>query len=205
MTSSSLSRTIGFLWLAVGTVMGVIPQAFAKDVTFSCSDPPDKSARVAVVEGSTVNKTQDKNEKTCTFSVNGAKAESPSAEALLDGVNSFREGAPIVKELGRKVVENLAYAMLATAPVTEIPKDFAEFLRTNAEKVADCLQQFFKGGDPGVSLASAFGNSGYCRRYEAAHYLEITVFWEKGRFVSSLYVHRATPKSARIKPVSAGR
>lgn len=198
---SSSRRTLGFLVRAVGVLMIFgVHQALAKDVTFVCSDPPDKSARVAVVEGSTVNKTQDKNQKTCTFSVNGAKAESPNEQALLAGVNSFREGAPIIKELEKKAIENLAYAMLATAPVSDIPKDFGEFLRTNSKRLEDCLRQFlFDGANPSISLTSQFENTGSCKRYDAPNYLEISITWDRGRFISSLYVYRGTPKFSRIR------
>jgi hypothetical protein len=185
--------------IVIGASILMSSQVFARDVTFSCSDPPDRSARVAIAEGATVNKTQDRNEKRCSFSVNGAKADSPGAEALLEGVNSFRQGAPIVGELGKKSVDNLAYAMLATAPVSEIPKEFADFLQRNSGALADCVQGFFKGSDPNITLTSTFGNSGYCRRYEAPQYLEITITWSNGRFVSSLYVHRMAPNLPRIK------
>jgi hypothetical protein len=202
-SSMTSSLRFGVLGLTAMTILLLaIPDVFARDVTFSCSDPPDRSARVAVVEGATVNKTQDKNEKRCTFSVNGAKAESPSATAIFDGVNSFRKGAPIIADLSRKSVDNLAYAMLVTAPVSEIPNDVRSFLTENAERLADCLQRFFSGSEPpNFTLSSSMGMSGYCRRYEAPQYLDITITWgQSGQYITSLYVHRATPTFPQMPP-----
>ena len=164
---------------------------WAVDVTFSCSDPPDKSAKLAIREGPLVNKFKDRGEKTCTFSVNGAKASSPDAELIRRGMNSFMKDGRIVRGLYDGNIENLAYVLLATAPVKEIPSDLQRFLRENAKNIGTCLDQFFHGDSPSFELYRNKGISGYCRGYERApQYLDIEVVWRDERFVTNLYVHR---------------
>lgn len=165
--------------------------AWAGDVTFTCADPPDKSAKLAIREGPLVNKFRNKDEDTCTFSVNGAKASSPAAELIKRGMNSFIKEGRVVRDLYDGNVENLAYVLLATAPVTEIPRDFQAFLRENTKTLGACLEQFFYGESPSFELFRSMGNSGYCRGYEnSSEYLDIEVVWRNGRFVTNLYVHR---------------
>lgn len=165
--------------------------SWAGDVIFSCSDPPDKLAKLAIREGALVNKFKDRSEKTCTFSVNGAKASSPDAKLIRRGMNSFMNGGSIVSDLYSGNIENLAYVLLSTAPVKEIPVNFQKFLLKNTKYLGPCLDQFFRGDNPNFDLDSSMGNTGYCRGYgRAPEYLDIQVVWRNERFVTNLYVNR---------------
>jgi hypothetical protein len=132
------------------------------DHTFACQRPPDREARVAVRDNVAVGWTQDQNSRTCTFSVDGAKAASPPANLILKGFNSLRNGAPVVNELRQKQVDNLAYAMLATAPVSDIPTEFRSALSQNANTLARCLANFFSEGRP-PALEPTEGAAVTCR------------------------------------------
>lgn len=192
------------VWLAPSS-------GFGADRTISCANPPDKAARLAVRDTAAVSKTQDKTNGTCTFAVDGAKAASPSAELIRQGFNSLRDGAPLVKELAAKQVDHLAYAMLATAPVSEIPSEFRNLLMESSSQLSTCLSDFFDGRDPSVPLGARRGGPPdgrngapqgtpvRCRMYrptgvvepaDVSPYLEVVVTWSEGRFVSSLYVPR---------------
>jgi hypothetical protein len=90
----SLSHTIfSFLISVVLFAIGQTP-VFARDSTIPCRAPPDKVAFVAVREGSTVTTTQDKQNGSCTFSVNGAVATSPPANDVIRALNVFRSKPP---------------------------------------------------------------------------------------------------------------
>ena len=195
-------QKIGLIGLVLAVFLFLdIPYVFASDVTFSCSDPPDRLARLAIAEGPLVNRTQDRNEEKCTFSVNGAKADSPDAAAIFQGVNSFRDGAPIIGQLREGSIDNLAYVMLATAPVSEIPNEFRNFLEENADRLADCMYRFFQGSEPNYTLSRNMGVSGYCRPYEARQYLDIMITWGPGeRFITNLYIHHRTPNWRPMSP-----
>ena len=174
------------------------------DRTIPCSKPPDRGAKVAVRDGVAVNYTQNSREGTCTFAIDGAKAASPRAELILSGFNALRAGAPIVDELSKGSVDNLGYAMLASAPVEEIPNDFRDYLNGNSQQLAGCLRDFFQGKDPEVILNNKGGQVGHCRAYRDGGgpgkedaYVEISIKWQDV-FVSSLFVPRIYPKLPKL-------
>jgi hypothetical protein len=167
----------------------------ADDVTISCKDPPDKSARIAVRKGTLVNTTKDKPEKRCTFSVEGARADSPPAERVIEGINSFRSGGRIETELKQGKIDNLAYALLASAPVKELPSDLGGVLRKDAALLGQCIGAFYSSDQERIEFPLS---AGVCRTLPetSGGYLEITATWGGGNFVSSLYI----PRNYRQRP-----
>src|SRR5438270_13606200 len=65
--------------------------ASANDSTIPCNDPPVRGASVAVHPGTQVSTTKDKQDKTCTFSINGAVSTSPPAQVVISALNTFRD------------------------------------------------------------------------------------------------------------------
>lgn len=125
------------------SVLG-LPSASYSD-TFTCSDPPDKIAKVGVNSGNSVQITKDKKEKACSFSINGASVNSPPQARITEGINQFTKGLPILRELDQKNVRPLAYLLLAGAPVQEIPKEVEGALTQASHLLRSCIQDFFYG------------------------------------------------------------
>src|SRR5262249_37852956 len=86
-----MGRLWGVATAALAVMLNATSAAQANDSTYSCSKPPDKAARVAVHPGSTVSFTQNNQDNTCTFSVNGAVATSPPPKLVIDALNVFRD------------------------------------------------------------------------------------------------------------------
>jgi hypothetical protein len=180
---------------------GITP-GFAADSTIPCSSPPDKGASVAVHPGAQVSTTQDNQNGTCIFSINGAVATSPPSEQVIQALNEFRGGS-------RRYIEpeyaTLAVAalMAASAPVDEVPKDLLSALVRAGPKLSGCLAAFFQNDFPVVRFEeqgfSCVGVKPYSdgqkrqilERSEPAvgtPTLVISQTWADGRFRSVVYL-----------------
>jgi hypothetical protein len=137
--------TIVYALLAVGT-------AQANDSTIPCNSPPDAGASVAVHPGTQVSTTQNHQDKTCVFSINGATARSPPTQQVLDALNFFRD--PTLRFLAEKEVipGAIAALMAAPAPVKEVPRDLIAVLARTTDRLQQCLAEFFNNKSPNMAL-----------------------------------------------------
>jgi hypothetical protein len=187
----------------VAALSGARP-ALANDTTISCKSPPKESASVAFHPGTQVTYTQDTQKGTCTFSVNGAVATSPPAEAVLSALNLFRGGKPPPFNDIKTMAPAIAALLAAPAPVDKVPDELVSLL-TKADGLTRCLSEFFeKRVFPSVELKelrfsckglepyrNADGKAQLLQRGEPAvgvPTLMISVAWQQGRFVSALYL-----------------
>jgi hypothetical protein len=141
-------------------VMSLPSPVRANDTTVPCKNPPDKSASVAVHPGSQVSSTQDKQEKTCVFSINGAVATSPPAVDVINAVNTFRDATkPYLTEQSR-AVSAVATLLAVAAPVERVPSELLELMNKFAPSLTKCLV----GLSPGTFSTERYGEGPFsCR------------------------------------------
>jgi len=180
--------------------------ALANDTTIPCKSPPKEGASVAFHPGTQVTYTQDRQNNTCTFSVNGAVATSPPAAQVLNALNLFRGGgkSPPFEDV-KTMASAIAALLAASAPVENVPEELL-FRLTKADRgLAQCLKEFFdKKVLPSVEFkeiqfscrglapyAGAEAKAQSIRNGEPAvgvATLMISVEWQQGRFRSALFL-----------------
>jgi hypothetical protein len=173
----------------------------ANDSTIPCNSPPEKGASVAVHAGTQVTTTQDQQEKTCTFSINGAVATSPPAQQVVSALNTFRDPTKRFLQDTGVAISALATLLVAPAPVPEVPTQVVQLLTNSKERLSRCLD-FFNGKssdeksdrfscktfEPYTSLS---GKAEMLRRTGAAvdvRTLAISLEWGDGRFMSTAWL-----------------
>ena len=130
--------------IAMLLCMGVVTPALADDSVVSCASPPKKAASVAVHRGNQVSFTQDTQDNTCTFSVNGAVAKSPPPHLVLGAVNLFRNRALLFQKDPKETARAVAALLAAAAPVDDVPGDLTSILDGAVTKLMSCLNDFFE-------------------------------------------------------------
>lgn len=192
------------LLVLLAALMGARP-GLANDTTIPCKSPPKESASVAVHAGTQVTFTQDKQNNTCTFSINGAVATSPPADQVIGALNVFRgAGKPPPLDDNKILAQAIAALLSAPAPVDTVPEELV-LLLTKSAALTRCLSEFFyKGGlpsvDPKENRFACKGLAPYGDAREKARLigkgepavgvptLVISVEWHQGRLVSALYL-----------------
>lgn len=177
----------------------------ANDTTVSCKSPPKESANIAFHPGTQVTFTQDKQNNTCTFSVNGAVATSPPSEQVLGALNLFRGGKQLPFNDIKTMATAIAALLAASAPVDKVPDELVSLLTKADKGLTGCLSGFFeKKVLPSIEFKEirfsckglapyrdAEGKAQLIRRGEPAvgvPTLVISVEWQQGRFLSALYL-----------------
>jgi hypothetical protein len=175
----------------------------ANDTTISCNAPPDKGASVAVHSGNQVSKTQDRQNGTCVFSINGAVATSPPAEQVLNALNQFRDVRPPDPQQAAVAIAALA---AASAPVNEVPRELIIPLKEAEAPLAACINAFYsRAGSLALqtsrdSAVSCQIQSPYREAASKKDLLEktgvaagvptlvVSVNWGAGRFMSTVFL-----------------
>jgi hypothetical protein len=175
-----------FIRLLLVIFLSVISWRPSLAETYTCSeDVIEEEAKLAVHRGNAVTITEDEDDKECYFSVNGAKVGSPTQERIFSGFNSIITGS-VAQELRRGNISSLAYALLASAPVTDIPRNMRNILRRHSRELSECLAVFLRGGMPREFRA----DSVQCRVWRPGDRgpltvtiptLEIAVRWDRTR------------------------
>jgi hypothetical protein len=179
----------------------VVSAASANDSTIPCKAPPDKGANVAVHAGTQVTTTQDNQEKTCTFAINGAIATSPPAQQVISALNTFRDPAKRFLQEPEVAISALAALLVAPSPVPEVPSEVVQLLRNSRETLSRCLD-FFYGKSPEEKT-----NRFSCKSFEPytssgakaemlrstgvavdVRTLSISLEWNDRRFVSTVWI-----------------
>jgi len=197
--STCLSCALAVLfWTSVG---------WANDSTIPCKAPPDKGASVAVHPGTQVSTTQDRQNGTCTFSVNGAVATSPPAQQVLEALNILRDPSRQFVNDKDRAITVIATLSAASAPVDEVPRDMIEILAKSSGLLQQCLNVFFRQDGLPVDIGDGqtfvckgvapYTNVGEKREMLAGAGLAvglptlvISTRWGDGRFVSVVYLPR---------------
>ena len=193
--------------LPVGLVLVAIAAgpAQANDTTIPCSSPPSRGAYVAVHPGAAVSETQDDQDKTCTFAINGAVATSPPPNEVLNALNEFRNRSLHFLQDPRIGISAVAALMAASAPVDEVPSDLLRALKSSDRQLNACLATFFDKRDlPNEQTSEdSFSCRGFQPYSEHRSKLEalrefgfapgvatlvISVKWQHGRYTSTLYL-----------------
>lgn len=138
--------------VALAIAVLALGAAQANDSTIPCKSPPDAGASVAVHPGTQVSTTQNRQDRTCVFSINGATATSPPAQQVLDALNLFRD--PSLKVLAEKdlIPGAIAALVAAPSPVKEVPRDLTAILAKVSDRLQQCLADFFNKKLPDMSL-----------------------------------------------------
>jgi hypothetical protein len=191
--------------------------ALANDTTIPCKSPPKEGASVAFHPGTQITYTQDRQNNTCTFSVNGAVATSPPANQVLDALNVFRGGGKLPPFDDVKTMASAIAALLAaSAPVEKVPDELIGLIAKADKGLTRCLSEFFdkkvlplvefkeirfncKGLAP---YKEAEEKAALLRQGEAAvavPTLVISVQWQQGRFLSALYLPMTIVQMAPIR------
>jgi hypothetical protein len=193
---TALIVTIACAFLAIGTT-------HANDSTIPCKSPPDAGASVAVHPGTQVSTTQNRQDKTCVFSINGATATSPPAQQVLDALNFFRSPSPRFLTEKEVVPGAIAALVAAPSPVKEIPKDLLAALVKTTDGLQQCLLEFFDGKLPNSALEGEIicrGIQPYANTDTKADMLrntglavgvptlEIALRWQSGQLFSVVYL-----------------
>jgi len=121
----------------------VIVPCNANDSTIPCKGPPDKGAYVAIHAGTQVTTTQNKQDQTCTFAINGAVATSPPAQDVINALNTFRDPSRRFLHEDERTISALATLLVSPAPVNEVPKEVVQLLTNFKPRLTSCLASFF--------------------------------------------------------------
>jgi hypothetical protein len=197
------------------------PMARANDTTIPCASPPDKGASVAVHPGSQVSKTQDHQNGTCIFAINGAVATSPPPRQVLDAINFVRDSSRRMMEDPKGFANALAAIMAASAPVDQVPTELASILTSSASDLTECARRFFsseKIEQPAVASPSAvicYSVSAYADERDKHEILGrggtavgipnlvVSAIWGGRRFLSRVGHHdRATADPGPVKDMT---
>jgi len=183
---------------------GVILPAHANDTTIPCNSPPEKGASVAVHPGNQVSTTQDDQEKTCVFSINGAVATSPPAADVLNALNTFRDASKPYLRDPNVAVSAIAALLASAAPVDHVPPELVELLAKFTQSLRQCLGDFssisFRPATYSEGPFTCRGIAPYTNPQEKSGMLRetglavsvptiaISLVWERGRFKSAVYL-----------------
>ncbi len=119
------------------------PVEAAESKTYEC-DAAKERAKVAVYLRNEVSITADRDLKECRFSVNGATVGSPPSDLIYAGLRLIaRQQMSGAVERGE--IAPLAYALLAAAPVVEIPDKLWEMLNESKYELAKCFGEYEAG------------------------------------------------------------
>jgi hypothetical protein len=149
----------------VSLVFTLMAASARSDVTHSCANPPNRAARVAVKDNVAVGKTQDRNSGTCTFF---KTALIERAVELANCLKGFFSGGAATFPLGR--------GARGDSPTTPQQGRGAAVPQPRGSSIS-C------GTPAPTSIQSG----------EAKEYVEVSVTWGNGRFVTSLLVPRKYP------------
>jgi hypothetical protein len=151
--------------------------------------------------GTQVTTTKDQQEKTCTFSINGAVATSPPAQQVISALNTFRDPTKRFLQDTGLAISALATLLVAPAPVPEVPTPVVQLLTNSRDLLSRCLD-FFSGKSPEERsdrfscktfepYTSPGAKAEMLRRTGAAvdvRTLAISLEWGDGRFVSTAWL-----------------
>ncbi|MBS0248434.1 MAG: hypothetical protein JSR61_17600 [Proteobacteria bacterium] len=190
--------------IAICIFVSFAASAFANDSTIPCNAPPDSGASVAVHPGTQVSTTQDKQKKTCIFSINGAVATSPPANDVLQALNEFRDPKQRFAQDPKLAAFSVAALAASTAPVGKVPPELIDALTKDSQVLMKCLTNLsashfstetYRGGDiscVGIrAYQSAQEKTALVQKRAAAvsvPTLAISINWGKGRFYSTVYL-----------------
>lgn len=119
----------------------IVPSVAAADSkTFEC-DAAKERATVGVYEVTEVSITADRDKRQCFFSVNGATVGSPPPDQIIVGLRAIarREMSGLLE---KEDIAPLAYALLAAAPVREIPEKLLQILKNSIKQLVECFQAY---------------------------------------------------------------
>jgi hypothetical protein len=166
MTNLGVAAAVSVVFFAALALTPVAP-ARADDSTIPCNSPPEKGARVAVHQGTQVSTTQDKQNDTCTFSINGAVATSPPPQEVLAALNLFRDPAQSFLLKPESAIYAISALIAAASPVEEVPNDLPFALQRVASKLDECLKVFFGKRDLPMERSGDCPSSDYLRQIAA--------------------------------------
>jgi hypothetical protein len=122
--------------------------------TYKCREGViDNEAKLGVNSRDAVSITEDKNDKKCYFSVNGASVNVSMKAKIAAGFDSISTRS-IIEKLDEGEISFLAYALLASAPVEDIPDKMREILHSHSGKLSKCLADFFLRNETPKELKS---------------------------------------------------
>ena len=136
-------RTLSILGIAV--LFGFNDTLAAK---YSCEDPPDKKAKLGISDKAAVTVKQDNSEKSCSFSVNGVSAGSPSQDEIFTSIRTL-ENVFVRSNIGQSLssfpTDALANVLFAAGEIGEI-SDLRVSLRQRRveNRFRDCIKSGFR-------------------------------------------------------------
>jgi len=110
--------------------------------TYWC-DASKKDAAVGITDSAAVSITADRRNQECRFSVNGETVGSPPRELVIGAHNALRNGS-----LPDGKGDDLAYALLASSPLKEIPTQLRTALQAYSGEIQGCFGAL-RSGTPG--------------------------------------------------------
>jgi hypothetical protein len=115
----------------------------AKTKTYLCDASP-RQAAVGVAAGAAVSTTADRANSECRFSVNGEPVGSPPRDLVINAYNVLRSGQAL-QRIQSGDVDVLAFALLASSPLREVPNNLVGLLRRYREGLVRCFVSLGEG------------------------------------------------------------
>lgn len=131
----TMRRTLTF---TTGIMALVLIGTKAVDATTYWCDASKKNAALAVSVNSAVSITADRSNEECRYSINGETVGSPPRPLVINAHNLLRK-SEMTKEINSGNVDPLAYALLASSPLQQIPEALRSILQKHAKNLEACL------------------------------------------------------------------